>query len=280
MSLPRTIIGIGRNYAAHAAELKNTVPAQPFWFYKPPSVHRTCAPATVLPLSVSPYPVSGSQVCLSTGNPQKIDLDLGEGKDVHYETEMVVRIGRRGCSEGDVQQYAQAVAATRTCEPTTLPTSTLSSSPSLSADQAHLAGASLLRQVVDGVGVGLDFTDRVAQAGAKQAGLPWSRAKGIRDGCPVSQLVTPPPSFFDACGSNAYLLATKNDVCVQSDSTKHMIHSLPSLLLALTSVHPLLPGDLILTGTPAGVGPVAHGDVIRAVLLVDDEVTANLAVQM
>lgn len=106
--------------------------------------------------------------------------------------------------------------------------------------------------------VGVDFTARDLQEEAKKKGLPWTDAKG-RPGFaavgPFADLALP-----------AELSLAVNGKARQSGTTADMIFPVPRLIEHLDSRFGLRPGDLIFTGTPAGVGPVAAGDRIEAVL--------------
>jgi acylpyruvate hydrolase len=114
---------------------------------------------------------------------------------------------------------------------------------------------------VAGYAVGLDMTLRDLQAEAKKGGLPWTVSKGFDTSAPVSPFVR-----REAVGdpSNLDIRLAVNGVVKQSSNTRHMIFSLAQVVSYLSSVFTLEPGDLIYTGTPEGVGPVAKGDTLRA----------------
>jgi acylpyruvate hydrolase len=105
----------------------------------------------------------------------------------------------------------------------------------------------------------LDLTARAVQDELKKKGEPWTLAKGFIGSCPLSTEI-PFPSDF----TNLQFEFYKNSQLVQRGAISEMIFSLPVLLQYLTQHFPLLPGDWILTGTPAGVGPLASGDVLKA----------------
>jgi len=115
--------------------------------------------------------------------------------------------------------------------------------------------------VIAGYGVGLDMTLRDVQAVAKQKGLPWAVAKGFDTSAPLSEFVPastvgPDPVFEIECRVNGEVR--------QTTSTSAMIFDIPRLVSYISGVFTLEPGDLIYTGTPAGVGPVHPGDTIEA----------------
>ena len=116
---------------------------------------------------------------------------------------------------------------------------------------------------VAGYGVGLDMTLRDLQAEAKKGGLPWTVAKGFDDSAPVSPFVDP----AEARDPHALTLRLAvNGAVRQRASTSLMIFRIPAIIAYLSTVFTLEPGDLIFTGTPEGVGPVARGDVLEAEL--------------
>ena len=114
---------------------------------------------------------------------------------------------------------------------------------------------------VDGYAVGLDMTARDIQARAKSRGEPWSVAKGFDTFAPLGPLVAarkiPNPQKLS-------IRLTVNGEVRQEGSTADMIFSVARVIAYASSVFTLMPGDLIYTGTPEGVGPVADGDVLEA----------------
>lgn len=117
-------------------------------------------------------------------------------------------------------------------------------------------------QVLDHIGgyiLALDMTDRVAQQKAKKAGLPWSIAKGFDTSCPVSEFI---PKDKIADPQNVDLWLKVNGEMRQTGNTKDMIFPIPFLVNWISHRFTLDVGDVILTGTPSGVGPVKDGDVI------------------
>jgi 2-keto-4-pentenoate hydratase/2-oxohepta-3-ene-1,7-dioic acid hydratase in catechol pathway len=118
------------------------------------------------------------------------------------------------------------------------------------------------RQAVAGVGLGLDLTLRDIQAGLKEKGQPWERAKAFDGSCPLSVFLK--PDVIDL--HNASLQLSINDELRQSGNTADMLFSVVDLLTDISQVFTLLPGDVVLTGTPAGVGPLLDGDQLKACL--------------
>lgn len=188
----RNIYAVGRNYAAHAAELGNEAPESPVIFTKNLS--------SLSSLDVIDFPES-----------------LGS---VHFELELVLRVGE---------------------------------------DVARCSFSSL--KCLDAIGLGIDFTARERQTELKEKGLPWALAKNFRHACWMAGLL-PWQSWAAAFSFRLY----QNDVLVQDGHVKQMIFSITEILACLNTQLDLHEGDLIFTGTPSGVGPVADGDELRAVL--------------
>ncbi len=179
------IFCVGRNYAAHAAEMGNEAPAEaPFYFTKSPG-------AVMASGGTLRYPQATS--------------------DLHHEVELVVALGPEG--------------------------------------------------TVMAAGVGLDMTRRDLQAAAKDRNLPWDVAKDF-DG----SAVLAPMRAIDAVEEIEpwEISLTVNGALRQSGNTRDLIWSVPALLEHLATLYPLRPGDLLMTGTPAGVGAVEPGDRIEA----------------
>ena len=185
------IICIGRNYIEHARELNNPLPENPVFFLKPD---------TSLVIKNRPfyYP------------------DFS--KDIHYETELVLKI----CKVGK-------------------------SIPEKFATDFY-----------DHIGVGLDFTARDLQQKCKEKGLPWEIAKGFDYSAPISQEFLPKGNFIDLKNISFHLLL--NGKKVQEGHSGDMIFSFEKIIAYVSQYMTLRTGDLIFTGTPAGVGPVKIGD--------------------
>lgn len=185
---------IGRNYAAHAAEMRSAVPEVPMVFLKPSTALVRAGGEIVLP------PAS---------------------REVHHEVELVAVIGKQGkdIEEKEALRYVEAYA------------------------------------------VGLDMTARDIQARAKKKGHPWSVAKGFDTFAPLGPLM-PADSIADP--QQLPIALRVNGEIRQKGHTRDMIFPVARLIAYCSSVFTLLPGDLIYTGTPEGVGPVKNGDLLEA----------------
>ncbi|KAF2270604.1 hypothetical protein CC78DRAFT_485447 [Lojkania enalia] len=130
---------------------------------------------------------------------------------------------------------------------------------------------------IEGYLLAIDMTARNVQDEAKRKGLPWSIAKGFDTFLPISNLIAkskiPNPH-------NAHLWLSVNGQVKQSDNTELMLFRIPRQLSDISRVMSLEKGDIVLTGTPKGVGPVVTGDVMKAGLKVDgkDIEEANIEV--
>jgi 2-keto-4-pentenoate hydratase/2-oxohepta-3-ene-1,7-dioic acid hydratase in catechol pathway len=183
--LPRSkVVGIGRNYAAHAAEMGGEVPDEPLMFLKPNT-------SVVGPGEPVFYP------------PQT--------KELHFEGELAVVIGR----------ICRDVPKER------------------------------VDDVVFGYTVGNDVTARDLQRKDGQ----FTRAKGFDSFCPLGPWIE-----TDLDTHDLRLQTRLNGDLVQDASTKDLIFDVPTVVAHVSSVMTLLPGDVILTGTPEGVGPMDVGD--------------------
>lgn len=114
---------------------------------------------------------------------------------------------------------------------------------------------------VYGYALGLDMTRRDLQAEAKKLGRPWEAAKAFESSAPISPIV--PASQIGHPGAGAIRLAV-NGSLRQDGDINQMIWKVPEAVSYLSGLFRLAAGDLIFTGTPAGVGPVAVGDRIDA----------------
>jgi 2-keto-4-pentenoate hydratase/2-oxohepta-3-ene-1,7-dioic acid hydratase in catechol pathway len=186
--LPRSkVIGIDRNYAAHASELGNDVPAEPLMFLKP------------------------NTSVIGPGDPVFYPR---QSREVHFEGELAVVIGRI-CRDVVPEKVAD---------------------------------------VVYGYTIGNDVTARDLQRGDVQ----FTRAKGFDSFCPLGPWIETELDVSDL-RVQTYL----NVVVKQDGRTKDMIFDVPTLIAHVSSVMTLLPGDVILTGTPEGVGPMEVGDEVE-----------------
>jgi 2-keto-4-pentenoate hydratase/2-oxohepta-3-ene-1,7-dioic acid hydratase in catechol pathway len=183
--LPRSkVVGIGRNYADHAAEFDNEVPAEPLVFLKPNT-------AVIGPRDPIVYP--------------------RQTEDLHFEGELAVVIGRI-CRDIDADDVAK---------------------------------------VIYGYTVANDVTARDLQARDGQ----WARAKGFDTFCPLGPWIETDLEVDDIA-----LRTTLNGDVRQDARTKDLIFDVPALVAHASSFMTLLPGDVLLTGTPGGVGPMQPGD--------------------
>lgn len=189
------IICVGRNYAAHAAELKNAVPKAPLVFLKP-------------------------ETALLPRNHPFIYPEFSS--DVHYEVELVVRINRLG--------------------------------KHIAERHAH--------KYYDAIGIGIDFTARDVQQACKEKGHPWEKAKAFDHSAPVGRTFVPLNKLPDSKNIHFHLL--KNGAIVQQGQSADMLFSIDALIAYVSTFFTLKIGDLIFTGTPEGVGPVAIGDDLEA----------------
>jgi 2-keto-4-pentenoate hydratase/2-oxohepta-3-ene-1,7-dioic acid hydratase in catechol pathway len=189
------IVCVGRNYAAHAAELNNPLPSVPLLFMKPASA------ATEL------------------ARPLQLPANLGA---VHHEMEMAVLIG----------------------------------APLSNAEEDEALAA------IAGVGVALDLTLRDVQDQLKRDGHPWERAKAFDGAYPLSGFIG--AQSLDL--RNLKLQLWRNGRLQQDGNTGQMLFSTVALIAEISRIFSLQPGDVVSTGTPAGVGPLASGDVLIAAL--------------
>jgi len=111
--------------------------------------------------------------------------------------------------------------------------------------------------LVYGYACGLDMTRRDLQNAAKAKGYPWDTGKDFENGAVIGPITH--AAAFGPSGEQRITLA-KNGEIKQDAPLSEMIWSLPELIADLSRLYHLAPGDLIYTGTPAGVGPVAPRD--------------------
>jgi len=184
---PSKIVCVGRNYAAHAKELGNDVPAEPLLFLKPPSS----------------LIADGASIRLPRVS-----------KQVEYEGEIGVVIGKR-------LQRANP-------------------------DQA--------REGIKGIVAANDVTARDLQRSDSQ----WTRAKGFDTFCAIGNVGAVPADL------DSLVVTTRvNGQVRQQGRASDMVFSIPSLVAYISGVMTLEENDLILTGTPDGVGTLAPGDVVE-----------------
>lgn len=187
----RRIFCVGRNYAAHAAEMGADVDREAPWYF------------TKTPYSATS---SGGQVPYAPGT-----------ENLHYEMEFVVALG------GDIFKGDTTAAA----------------------------------QVVFGYGCGLDMTRRDLQQVGKDHRRPWDLGKDFENAAILGPLTS--AATFGAV-SDQRIKLTVNGETRQAATLADMVWSVPEIISHLSHYYHLGAGDLIMTGTPAGVGPVQPGD--------------------
>ena len=184
---PSKIVCVGRNYAEHARELGNDVPAAPLLFLKPPSA--------------------------IIGNGETIILPPASQR-VEFEAEIGVVIGRR----------------------------------------MHRIGPVDAERGIQGFVCLNDVTARDLQKSDGQ----WSRAKGFDTFCPVGPRLAKGLNWKEL-----EVVGRVNGVERQRAKASQMVFSIPAILSHISGIMTLLPGDLVATGTPAGVGTLAPGDIVE-----------------
>ncbi len=188
------ILAVGRNYSEHAKELNNPVPTEPVVFLKPDTA------------------------LLREGKPF---FHPEFSNDIHYEVELVVKIGKEG---------------------------------------KHIAEKFALNYI-ESIGIGIDFTARDIQEKCKQKGLPWEIAKAFDHSAPIGTFINI-SDFKDL--KNISFSLKKNSETVQTGNSSDMIFSFEQIISYLSKRFTLKKGDLIFTGTPAGVGKITIGDHFQA----------------
>lgn len=113
--------------------------------------------------------------------------------------------------------------------------------------------------MIFGYAAGCDLTRRDLQAAAKNAGGPWDTAKAFDNSAPVGEIVPAEQLSPGEIAGGRISLSVNGDER-QSSNLAAMIWSVPEIIMALSRLFELRPGDLIFTGTPEGVGPLQPGD--------------------
>ncbi|MDF1855393.1 fumarylacetoacetate hydrolase family protein [Pseudooceanicola sp.] len=193
----RRIFCVGRNYAAHAAEMGNEVDREaPFYFTK--------SPAHLV--------LSGAELPFPPGT-----------EDYHHEMEFVVALGAP-LFRGTPDQAARSIY---------------------------------------GYACGLDMTRRDLQGAAKDKRRPWSLGKDVEGSALIGEITR--ATDFGAVADQAITLKV-NGALRQDANLSELIHKVPDVIAHLSGYYHLGPGDLIYTGTPAGVGAVQAGDVLEGAI--------------
>jgi fumarylpyruvate hydrolase len=116
-------------------------------------------------------------------------------------------------------------------------------------------------QFIFGYAVGLEMTRRDLQRAAARAGHPWENGKSFDHSSPCSAIV---PANVSGHPQQGTLLLSVNGIQKQKTDLSQLIWSVPEIIANLSRLYRLMPGDLIYTGTPDGVGPVVPGDTLAA----------------
>lgn len=186
--IPSKVVCVGKNYAAHAAEMGGDVPDEPLFFLKP------------------------SSAVIGPGDPIRLPTDLAE--EFHHEAELAVVIGAL------LQQVSPEEA---------------------------LSG-------VLGYTCANDVTARDLQRRESQ----WFRAKGFDSSCPLGPAIT---TELDTSALGVRCLV--DGEVRQDGSTADLVFGIGRLLSEISQYTTLLPSDVVLTGTPSGVGPILPGETVR-----------------
>jgi 2-keto-4-pentenoate hydratase/2-oxohepta-3-ene-1,7-dioic acid hydratase in catechol pathway len=185
---PRKIVCVGRNYAAHAAEMGNMVPSEPLIFLKPSS---------------------------SVIGPDEPIVLTKYSQRVEHEGELALVVGRRCSQLGDHEDPL-----------------------------GHLAGYTCLNDV--------------SARDLQKSDVQFTRAKGFDTFCPVGPCIE-----SDLNPADVLVETHVNGALRQTGRTSLMVYSPAFLVRWISRMMTLEPGDVIATGTPAGVGPIVAGDIVE-----------------
>lgn len=130
-----------------------------------------------------------------------------------------------------------------------------------------------VQSAIAGYGIALDLTLRTLQASFKKAGQPWEKAKAFDNSAPVSGFIATKAFAHDP--QNITLGLNINGEVRQLGSTAEMLHKIVPLITYMSRFFTLRPGDIILTGTPEGVGPLAHNDQLE-LIFADQRLTTRV----
>lgn len=134
-------------------------------------------------------------------------------------------------------------------------------------------------EAIGGIGLALDLTLRDLQGSLKSKGHPWEKAKAFDGACPVSGFIE--VDTLNKPGySNLDFQLQVNDRTVQKGNTKQMIFDIAFLLKEISQYFSLFPGDIVLTGTPEGVGALVNGDRLELQLNHEAIATASIKVNL
>ncbi|KAG0267436.1 hypothetical protein BG011_005721 [Mortierella polycephala] len=126
---------------------------------------------------------------------------------------------------------------------------------------------------IAGYALALDMTARDLQDKAKKAGMPWSAAKGYDTFTPIGDFI-PKDQIPDY--NNVDLLLKVDGVTKQNGNTRDMVFKIPALISYVSSISKVQAGDVLLTGTPAGVGKVVPGETITCELAAGGKILSQL----
>lgn len=124
--------------------------------------------------------------------------------------------------------------------------------------------AKFAHKYYDEIGLGIDFTARDVQQSCKEKGLPWEKAKSFDGAAVVSHNFINKESLGDL--NNLKFELYKNDQLQQEGNTSNMLWNIDEIIAYVSQYFTLKIGDLIYTGTPAGVSRVEEGDVLKGIL--------------
>ena len=122
--------------------------------------------------------------------------------------------------------------------------------------------AKFAHKYFDEIGLGIDFTARDVQAKCKEKGLPWEKAKAFDGSAVIGNFY--PKEQFDLDNLKFQLL--KNDTLAQDGNTNAMLCKVDALISYVSQYFTLKKGDIIFTGTPAGVGKVVENDILKGII--------------
>lgn len=193
--IPRSkVVAIGRNYAAHAAEMGNDVPAEPMTFLKP----NTAVIGSGEPIVYPP-----------------------QTRAVDHEGELAIVIGRI-CKDVPVDRVSEVI-------------------------------------------FGYTCANDVSARDLQKSDGQWGRAKGFDTFCPLGPWIVTHLTVEEASDLALRVTVTRDGQTIerQNSTTRNLVHGLAELVAFVSSFTTLLPGDVILTGTPEGVGRIEPGDVVH-----------------
>ena len=119
-------------------------------------------------------------------------------------------------------------------------------------------------EFVSGLGVGIDFTRRDIQRKLRDKNQPWELSKAFEQSAPLGPFISPEKISSSILSLELDISLSVNGKIKQQANTRDMIFSVSEIISDLSAFFTLLPGDLIFTGTPEGVGPVFPGDALEA----------------